>query len=111
MSGCARSSKSSPLTSSGGSHLEPNEPFNENHDLTAQDGNQNDSRCPGVPGSVRRMQLRAEVCEASSPNARSLQGTACGAIQRNRRLEDSGAQGRSDSRSVVGDIPRLKKDY
>jgi outer membrane protein TolC len=37
--------------------------------LTAQNGNQNDRRCTGVPGSVRRMQLRAKICEAGRPNA------------------------------------------
>ena len=40
-----------------------------NHDLTAQNVKQNDRGSTGVPGSVRRMQLRAKICEAVRPNA------------------------------------------
>ena len=51
-----------------------------------------------------RMQLRAKICEAFSPNARSLQGTDSGAIQGHGRLENRRAKGRHDSRQVVGNV-------
>ena len=82
--------------------------FNENHEPTAQNGNQDDAGCACVPGSVCRMQLRAEICETVRPNARGFQGIDAGAIQGNRRLENRRAKGRRDSRPMVGNVCRHK---
>ncbi len=70
-----------------------NEPFNENHNRT------------GMSGFVRRMQLRAKVCETVRPNTGRLQRIDPGAIKRNWRLENRRAKGRRDSWPVVGNVP------